>query len=87
MKILEFKYKKEPEADFSDRMFLALKDPFPDYAGYDLSQMSEEDYCYFVDELKQHQEEFNNLITSFDLRKSYRRFKPDKMTDLTVIDL
>lgn len=87
MKILEFKYKKDDDKEPSERMFLALKEPFPDYAGYDLSELSEYEYCEFIEKLRELQENFHNLFVTFDLRKSYRRFKPDKMSEVTTIDL
>lgn len=87
MKILEFNYKKTEESVSKTRLLLALKEPFPDYEGYDLSELSEEDYAELVYHLKLIQEDFSNLLSSFDLRKSYRRFKPEKMTTLVSVDL
>jgi len=87
MKIKEFNYTKA-NGDVSTRTLVELVSPTAHVEGIDVSDMSLDSYAEFLPKLKQLEDELYTkrmaLYAEFDLSKNYRRFVPDRMTDVTV---
>ena len=82
MKIIKFVYDKKDGSKPKERTFLSLLEPFQDYAGYDLNELSAEELRAFESQIEFLRNQFAQVILDFDLAAAYRRFKPDKMTFL-----
>lgn len=87
MKLLEFKYTKA-DGSVSDRALIELVTPTQFVEGIDVSKMPEDDFALFANELRelknaQHQATMD-LLAKHDLKHNYRRFSPDKMSDVNT---
>lgn len=86
MKVVEFTYTKD-NGKVSDRTIVELIQPTNHVEGIDVSELDHDTYADFVRELNQLEREINTkrmeLYSKFDLSKSYRRFKPNQMTNIT----
>lgn len=86
MKIKEFTYTKA-NGDRSRRTLIELVSPCDSYEGVDVSELSDDDFAEFVKQLNDLEsmisEMRNNLYARFDLKHNYRRFSPQRMTDVT----
>ena len=91
MKLITFTYEK-PNGDVSGRTLYIHKLPvtIEHYSGIDLSSSNTEDATSFVKEAEvlsdRHQQEFTQLKAKYDLAHNYRQFKPERMSDICVID-
>lgn len=87
MKIKEFTYTK-PNGDVSERTLVELVSPTEHIEGIDVSELDMDSYAEFIPRLRQLEDEIYAkrmaLYAEFDLSKSYRRFIPARMTDVTV---
>lgn len=87
MKIKEFTYTK-PNGDVSKRTLVELVEPTEHVEGIDVSDLDMDSYAEFVTRLNQLEAEIYTkrmeLYSEFDLSKSYRRFVPARMTNVTV---
>lgn len=87
MKLLEFKYTKA-DGSISDRAVIELVAPTQFVEGIDVSKMPEDDFALFANEMRelknaQHQATMD-LLAKHDLKHNYRRFSPDKMSDVNT---
>lgn len=82
MKIIKFSYDKQDGSKPKERILLSLLEPFTDYAGYDLGELTEEELNALQRQINYIQEQISEIVEDYDLSKAYRRFKPDKMTFL-----
>ena len=87
MKIKEFTYTK-PNGDVSKRTVVELVSPTEHVEGIDVSELDMDSYADFISKLNELEKEIYNmrsaLYSEFDLSKSYRRFVPARMSDVTV---
>lgn len=85
MKFLEFNYTKA-DGTFSKRAVIELLAPQKHIEGIDVTQMPEDYFAEFVSayrELKNQQHEATmKLLAEYDLKNNYRRFIPEKMTEV-----
>ncbi|HEY9706380.1 MAG TPA: hypothetical protein V6C58_28345 [Allocoleopsis sp.] len=88
MKLITFTYTKD-SGDVSERTLLAMVTPNNYYAGIDMSDIDDVQAMNFVHEAKivheEYLEKLRTLQHKFDLKHSYRQFKPQNMTDITNI--
>jgi hypothetical protein len=87
MKLLEFNYTKA-DGSVSDRAVIELVSPTQFVEGIDVTQMPEDEFALFADEMRnlknaQH-EATMALLAKHDLKHNYRRFSPDKMSNLNT---
>lgn len=87
MKIKEFTYTK-PNGDVSQRTVIELVSPTEHIEGIDVSELSMDDYADFVLKLRELESNLYTqrmaLYSEFDLSHNYRRFVPDRMTNVTT---
>jgi hypothetical protein len=87
VKIKEFTYTK-PNGDVSQRTVVELVSPTEHIEGIDVSELDMDSYAQFVTELKALEDRLYNqrmeLYSQFDLAHNYRRFVPQRMTNVTT---
>ena len=87
MKIKEFTYTK-PNGEVSQRTLVELVSPTEHIEGIDVSELDMDSYAEFVCELKALEDTLYNkrmeLYAQFDLAHNYRRFVPQRMTNVTT---
>ena len=85
MKILEFTYTKAG-GDVSNRVLVELVKPTSHVEGVDITSLSYDDYAEFVTEMHKLEQEIytkrSELYAKFDLTHNYRRFVPERMSDV-----
>ena len=86
MKIKEFTYTKA-NGDVSQRALIELVSPTTHYEGIDVSDLELDAYADFVQKLNAMEnviaEQRKSLFAEFDLTQNYRRFSPERMTNIT----
>lgn len=87
MKIKEFIYTK-PNGEVSNRTLVELVSPTEHIEGIDVSGLDMDSYAEFVQKLKQLEDTLytqrTQLYNEFDLQHNYRRFVPQRMTNVTT---
>lgn len=87
MKLVEFNYTK-PTGDTSQRAVIEMVAPAQHFEGVDVSGMPEDEFALFTQayrELKNAQHEATmHLLEQFDLKHNYRRFVPDRMSNVVT---
>jgi hypothetical protein len=87
MKVKEFTYTK-PTGDVSQRTVIELVSPTEHIEGIDVSELDMDSYAQFVQELKALEGTLYTarmeLYARFDLTHNYRRFVPQRMTNVTT---
>jgi hypothetical protein len=87
MKIKEFTYTK-PNGDVSQRTVVELVSPTPHIEGIDVSELDMDQYAEFIKRLRDLETQVYNqrmqLYADFDLGQNYRRFVPERMTNVTT---
>jgi hypothetical protein len=87
VKIKEFTYTK-PNGEVSQRTLVELVSPTEHIEGIDVSELDMDTYAEFVRELKALEdslyEQRMELYARFDLSHNYRRFVPQRMTNVTT---
>ena len=87
MKIKEFTYTK-PNGDVSQRTLVELVWPTEHIEGIDVSELDMDTYAEFVQQLKMFEDAVYasrmKLYADFDLSHNYRRFVPQRMTNVTT---
>jgi hypothetical protein len=87
MKVKEFTYTK-PTGDVSQRTVIELVTPTEHIEGIDVSELDMDTYAQFVYELKALEDTLYaarmELYARFDLTHNYRRFVPQRMTNVTT---
>jgi hypothetical protein len=87
MKIKEFTYTK-PNGDVSQRTLVELVSPTSHIEGIDVSELDMDQYAEFIQRLRDLEAQVYNqrmqLYADFDLSQNYRRFVPDRMTNVTT---
>lgn len=86
MKLVTFKYVK-PNGEVSNREVVEVSPASKFFEGYDVSEMSPDTFAQFSVELNtlrdMHKQEMLNLISKFDLVHDYKRFVPERMSEVT----
>ena len=87
MKIKEFTYTK-PNGDVSTRTLVELVSPTEHVEGIDISELDMDTYADFMVKLNALEQDIaqkrNQLYSDFDLSHNYRRFVPNRMTNVTT---
>lgn len=87
MKLLEFVYTKQ-DGSVSKRAVIELVTPNKFIEGWDVTDLSSDNFAEFAktmgDLRRRQHEETMQLLSNFDLKHNYRRFKPELMTELQV---
>jgi len=87
MKLLEFNYTKA-DGSVSERAVIELVTPTQFIEGIDVTQMPEDEFALFANEMRElkntQHEATMALLAKHDLKHNYRRFSPDKMSDLNT---
>jgi hypothetical protein len=87
MKLVEFKYTKA-DGTTSDRAVIEVLQPCKHFEGIDISDMPEAMFAEFTSEYRDLlAEQYNakiSIMQKYDLKHNYRRFLPEKMTDVTT---
>ena len=87
MKIKEFTYTK-PNGDVSQRTLVELVSPTEHIEGIDVSELDMDSYAEFTKKLNELETEVSakrlQLYAEFDLFHNYRRFVPQRMTNVTT---
>lgn len=88
MKTLTFSYTK-PDNSVSERTLLALVTPVDTFQGIDISELPPEKGAEFVRKYEDLHADFlaevKELQAEYDLKFSYRTFKPERMHDVIEI--
>jgi len=87
MKLVEFIYTKDV-GEVSKRAVIEVITPSKFIEGWDITNLDEENAAVFMQQMSElrrvQYEQTMSLITEFDLKHSYRRFKPENMSDVKV---
>jgi hypothetical protein len=87
MKIKEFTYTK-PNGDVSQRAVVELVSPTEHMEGIDVTELDQDQYAIFIEQLRELEGELYKrrlqLYADFDLQHNYRRFLPQRMTNVTT---
>lgn len=87
MKIKEFTYTK-PNGDVTQRTLVELVYPTEHIEGIDVSALDMDSYADFIQKLNNLEKEIytkrTELYNEFDLTHNYRRFVPNRMTNITT---
>jgi len=87
MKLLEFNYTKA-DGSVSDRAVIELVSPTQFVEGIDVTKMPEYEFALFANEMRElknaQHEATMALLAKHDLKHNYRRFSPDKMSNLNT---
>jgi hypothetical protein len=87
MKLVEFTYTKDA-GEVSKRAVIEIVTPGKFIEGWDITNLDEEDAAVFMQQMSEirriQHEQTMNLISEFDLKHNYRRFKPENMSDVKV---
>lgn len=87
MKLVEFKYTKA-DGTVSERAVIEVVQPSQHFEGIDISDMPEDTFAEFTNEYRDLLESQYNakiaVMQKYDLKHNYRRFTPQKMTDVTT---
>jgi hypothetical protein len=87
MKLVEFTYTKDA-GEVSKRAVIEIVTPSKFIEGWDITNLDEEDAAVFMQQMSElrriQHEQTMNLISEFDLKHNYRRFKPENMSDVKV---
>lgn len=87
MKIKEFTYTK-PNGEVSQRTIVELVSPTEHVEGIDVSELDLDSYAEFTKQLNDLEKEIyakrTELYAQFDLTHNYRRFIPNRMTNVTT---
>ena len=87
MKLVEFNYTKA-DGTASARAVIEVLQPSQHFEGIDVSQMPEDEFAEFTREYRDLLEQQYNakiaVMKKYDLKHNYRRFTPEKMTDVTA---
>jgi hypothetical protein len=87
MKLLEFTYTKA-DGSVSERAVIELVTPTKAIEGIDVSDMDVHEFAQFSAEfnaLKQTQHEATMaVLTKYDLKHNYRKFLPERMTNVNT---
>lgn len=86
MKLVTFKYIK-PNGEESNREVVEVSPVSKFFEGYDVTSMSPEDFTQFYVELNTlrdlQKQEMLNLISKYDLVHDYKRFVPERMSEVS----
>lgn len=89
MKTLTFKYTKA-DGSTSYRTLLVMVSPNTMYEGLDISELESADQAEFESLMSSayniYINEINTLKEEFDIKHSYRRFDPKKMTEVNELE-
>ena len=87
MKIKEFTYTK-PNGEVSQRTLVELVSPTEHIEGIDVSELDMDAYAEFTQKLNALERSISDqrtqLYAEFDLTHNYRRFVPQRMTNVTT---
>lgn len=87
MKLVEFMYTKA-DGTSSKRAVIEVSQPSQHFEGVDITQMPEDEFAEFSTEYRDLLEQQYNakiaIMQKYDLKHNYRRFVPQKMTDVTT---
>lgn len=87
MKLVEFNYTKA-DGTASTRAVIEVVQPTTHFEGIDVTQMPEDQFAEFTREYRDLLEQQYNakmiVMQKYDLKHNYRRFIPQKMTDVTT---
>lgn len=87
MKTLNFTYTKE-NGEVSVREFVEVAKPSANYQGYDITEMDNEEYFEFAKEyntlVDKHKQELADLLVTYDLKHTFKMFKPSNMSNITT---
>jgi hypothetical protein len=87
MKVKEFTYTKA-NGDVSQRAVIELVSPTEHMEGIDVTDLDQDQYAVFTEQLRQLEGELYKrrleLYQDFDLQHNYRRFLPQRMTNVTT---
>jgi hypothetical protein len=87
MKIKEFTYTK-PNGDVTQRTLVELVSPTEHIEGIDVSELDMDSYADFIQKLNDLEKEIYSkrieLYNQFDLSHNYRRFIPNRMTNVVT---
>ena len=87
MKIKEFTYTKA-DGSVSSRTIVELVSPSQHVEGIDITELDMDSYAEFVQRLNELErviyEMRTVLYSEFDLNNNYRKFVPERMTDVTT---
>lgn len=87
MKLKEFTYTK-PDQTISQRAVVVTSEPSTLVCGYDVSQLSDDEFAAFVRDYRklvnEQQGAMAALLAKHDLTHNYRNFLPDRMSNVTT---
>ena len=87
MKTISFKYTKS-DGTSSYRVLAVTVSPNTMYEGIDMTSLEPMEMAMFAEDMDAAYTEYLNKITQikdeFDLNHNYRRFAPDKMTNIVI---
>lgn len=87
MKLVEFTYTKDA-GEVSKRAVIEIVTPSKFIEGWDITNLDEENAAAFMQQMSElrrtQHEQTMGLVSEFDLKHNYRRFKPENMSDVKV---
>jgi len=85
MNIITFTYTK-PDGKVSDRVLVVTQQPNDMYEGVDISELEQADQALFINDMNEAYDFYLQAIAiikdAHDVAQNYRRFNPQKMTNI-----
>jgi hypothetical protein len=86
--MIKFTYTKT-NGEVSERSLIVTEKPFPDYLGLDVSSVDPVALSVIEKEMQLALDNYNNHLDAiafhYDLVHNLRRFKPERMTNISVV--
>lgn len=79
--MITFTYTK-PNGEVSFRKAVVISKPNPNYSMLDLSSIDEEELPSIIETVKAYEKERNSLLEKYDLKRFYKNFKPNCITEV-----
>lgn len=84
MELAEFTYHKDT-GQVSERAVVVVNKPSQNLAGYDVTELDADATALFLDQYREIRNNFHqqldSLLAAFDLKYSYKQFKPTNITN------
>jgi hypothetical protein len=90
MELTEFTYRKDT-GQVTSRAVVVVNKPTANLSGYDVTELDADDTARFLDAYREIRNDFHaqldNLLQAFDLKYSYKQFKPANITDQHITNI
>ena len=79
--MITFTYTKS-NGEVSSRKAVVISKPNPNYSMLDLSSVNEDELSSIIEIIEAYEKERNSLLEKYDLKRFYKNFKPNCITEV-----